>query len=91
MSAGAVVPETHDRPAVPSGPVVVQVAALLSHARAQELAQTLQQKHFAAFVLTSGADNFNRVRVGPFADLATARVVRQQLGEMGFATILKRR
>lgn len=91
MTARAVAPESSNPPAVPRGSIVVQVAALLSHARAQELAETLQQKHFAAFVVTSGADTFNRVQVGPFADLASARAVRQQLADLGYSTILARR
>jgi cell division septation protein DedD len=91
MSAGAVGPVSLNPPAVSRGAIVVQVAALLSHARAQALAKTLQQKHFAAFVRASGADDFNRVQVGPFADTASAQAVRQQLVDLGYAPILGRR
>jgi cell division septation protein DedD len=91
MGAGGAAPEPLSPPAIPRGSLVVQVAALLSRARAQELVNALQQKHFAAFVRTAGADQYNRVQVGPFADLAAAQAVRQQLEELGYPTILGRR
>lgn len=78
---------------IPRGAIVVQVAALLSHARAQELVQSLQQKNFSAFELSSGAgaDRFNRVQIGPFSDVAAAKIVRDLLQSQGYQPIISRR
>ena len=91
IHAGVVAPGATNPAVIPRGSIIVQVAALQSHEKAQELVAKLQQQHFAAFVVTSGADNFNRVQVGPFADVVSARAARQQLANLGYAPILGHR
>jgi cell division septation protein DedD len=75
---------------IPKGAIMLQVAALQTESDALALAQALQQKKFAAFVLTPGADKFYRVQVGPYADAQSAAAARRDLEAKGFKTIVKR-
>jgi cell division septation protein DedD len=78
-------------PVIPDGVIVVQVAALLSHAEALTLVDSLRAKHFAAYVLSSDSDKFNRVQVGPYTDSASARIASKQLEDLGYQPYLRRR
>lgn len=80
------------RPSAPTaesanaGQFVVQVAALADRKEADQVAQKLSAKGYAAFVLepTSDAkDRFYRVRVGRFADRPTAERTVKQLAQEG--------
>ena len=77
--------------AIPTGAIVVQVAAVASRPAAEELAKSLREKHFAAFVLEPTVDNFYRVQTGPYADAAAAKAVRTRLEGQGYQPILKHR
>lgn len=75
---------------IPKGAIMLQVAALQTESDALALAQALQQKKFAAFVLTPSADKFYRVQVGPYADAQSAAAARRDLEAKGFKSIVKR-
>jgi cell division septation protein DedD len=75
---------------IPKGAIMLQVAALQTEGDALALAQALQQKKFAAFVLTPSADKFYRVQVGPYADAQSAAAARRDLEAKGFKSIVKR-
>jgi hypothetical protein len=68
---------------------VVQVEATILQADAFALAQTLQQRHFPAFVVIPKTDHFYRVQVGPYADVRSAKIARQELERQGFEPIIK--
>jgi cell division septation protein DedD len=53
---------------IPSGAILLQVAASPRESDALALAGMLQQKGFAVLILEPTADNFYRVEVGPYAD-----------------------
>ena len=72
------------------GATVVQVAALVREADALALAKTLQQRSFPAFVVVPKTDLFYRVQVGPYTDIRSAKIARQQLESRGFECIIKR-
>ena len=77
-------------PTIPSGAIVLQVAAMAHQSDAVSLAQALQQKKFPAFVLPPGAGRYYRVRVGTYRDTKSARLARQELESQGFKTIIWR-
>ena len=66
------------------------VAAVQPESGAMALAQSLQQKKFPAFVITSSADKYFRVQVGPYADTQSATDARHDLEADGFKSIVKR-
>ena len=71
-------------PAIPSGAAVLQVAALLRQDDALAIANTLQKKHFAAFVQPPQRDKYYRVQVGPFRDQKAAEAAKKGLEGEGF-------
>jgi len=76
-------------PALPKASILLQVAALRRQGVALEMAEAIQQKKFPAFVVTPGADNFYRVQVGPYQDMATAEAAKRALEQFGFKPIIK--
>ncbi|HXN23566.1 MAG TPA: SPOR domain-containing protein [Candidatus Dormibacteraeota bacterium] len=77
-------------PLIPGGAIVLQVAASTKQSDALALAESLQKKHFPAFVLTPGADRFYRVQVGPYADQESANLAKKGLENAGFKAITRR-
>jgi cell division protein FtsN len=77
-------------PKLNKGSVVLQVAAVTHQGDAMAMADVLQQKHFPSFVVTPTADNFYRVQVGPYPDVASAESAKQALDHAGFIAIIKR-
>jgi len=75
---------------VPSGAILLQVAALTRERDALALAEILGQKKYPAFVRMSGAGDYYRVQVGPYLDAASARSARRRLEKDGFKAIVKR-
>lgn len=71
-------------PAIPSGAAVLQVAALLRQDDALAIANTLQKKHYAAFVQPPQKDKYYRVQVGPFRDQKAAETAKKGLEGEGF-------
>jgi cell division septation protein DedD len=71
-------------PAIPNGAAVLQVAALLRQEDALAIANTLQKKHFAAFVQPPQKDKYYRVQVGPFKDQKAAEAAKKGLEGEGF-------
>lgn len=71
-------------PLIPSGAIVLQVAALVKQDDALAIAGNLQKKHFAAYVQTPLKDKFYRVQVGPFKDKKAAEAARKGLESEGF-------
>ncbi len=71
-------------PLVPSGAVILQVAALEKQDDALALANSLQKKHFSAYVQTPRKDKFYRVQVGPFKDQKSADAAKKGLESAGF-------
>ena len=81
---------TPQLPFLPPSATVVQVEATVRQADAFALAQTLQRRNIPAFVVIPKNDHFYRVQVGPYADVRSAKIVRQQLEKRGFEPIIKR-
>ncbi len=76
-------------PATSKGDIMLQIAAVRSEKDALSLAQALQQKKIAAFVVKPGADRFYRVQVGPYPDAKAAMAARNDLEAKGFKPIIK--
>jgi cell division septation protein DedD len=83
-------PQRYQPPAIPKAAILLQVAALRRQGDALEMAEAIQQKKFPAFVVTPGSDNFYRVQVGPYQDVATAEAAKRALEQFGFKPIIKR-
>jgi cell division septation protein DedD len=83
-------PQRYQPPAIPKAAILLQVAALRRQGDALEMAEAIQQKKFPAFVVTPGSDNFYRVQVGPYQDIATAEAAKRALEQFGFKPIIKR-
>ena len=86
-------PTANVRPSTPAASgreLVVQVAALTREADARELADSLRQKNFQAFVRARPADALYRVMVGPYANTAAARVDVDKLKKAGFDSFVRR-
>lgn len=77
-------------PTMLKGSITLQIAALTREADALAMADALQQKRFPSFVVTPTTDNYYRVQVGPYADMAAAENVKRQLDREGFKAIIKR-
>jgi cell division septation protein DedD len=71
-------------PPIPSGAILLQVAALARQDDALALAGSLQKKHFAAYVQMPQKDKFYRVQVGPFKDQKSADAAKKGLESAGF-------
>jgi cell division septation protein DedD len=82
-------PKYNPPPSVNKNSIVLQVAAVKQQRDALEMADELQKKKFAAFVI-SQADGFYHVQVGPYPDKATAEAARKALEQAGFKAIIKR-
>jgi cell division septation protein DedD len=63
----------------------VQVGTFASSSNATALAATLESRGYAAFVapIASGGRTLYRVRVGPTADIESARALEQRLEKEG--------
>jgi cell division septation protein DedD len=77
-------------PLIPSGAVMLQVAAVQSQGDALALAQALQGKKFPALVIPPKDDKYYRVQVGPYANVQAATTARHDLEAKGFKSIVKR-
>jgi DedD protein len=77
-------------PSMLKGSITLQIAALTREADALSMADELQQKRFPSFVVTPTTDNYYRVQVGPYPDLASAEAAKRQLDHQGFKVIIKR-
>ena len=71
-------------PLIPSGAMVLQVAALAKQDDALALAGSLQKKHFSAYVQPPHKDKYYRVQVGPFKDQKSADAAKKGLESAGF-------
>jgi len=71
-------------PLIPTGALVLQVAALTKQDDALSIASSLQKKHFSAFVQMPQKDKFYRVRVGPFKEKKAADAAKKGLEGEGF-------
>jgi cell division septation protein DedD len=71
------------------GGFLLQAGAMSHKDNADALAALLQQNNFPAFVASKNGDPFHRVDVGPYPDLASATLAKNQLTSSGFETILK--
>jgi DedD protein len=77
-------------PKVGKGAVVLQVAALRHESDALAMADALQLKKFPSFVVTSAADSFYRVQVGPYPDERSVEAAKTALEHAGFKAIVRR-
>jgi cell division septation protein DedD len=98
-SGGSSQPEAAVRPTrplsrgaslIPSGAVLLQVAASPREGDALTLAGMLRQKGFAALILEPTADKFYRVEVGPYTDRESVRLGKLALNREGFQVIVRR-
>ncbi|HEV3418680.1 MAG TPA: SPOR domain-containing protein [Candidatus Acidoferrum sp.] len=71
-------------PLIPSGAIVLQVAALAKQDDALALAGSLQRKRFSAYVQPPHKDKYYRVQVGPFKDQKSADAAKKGLESAGF-------
>jgi DedD protein len=78
------------QPAIPKSAILLQVAALRRQSDALEMAEAIQQKRFPCFVATPSSDNYYRVQVGPYQDVASAESAKRSLEQLGFKPIIKR-
>ncbi len=78
------------QPAIPKSAILLQVAALRRQSDALEMAEAIQQKRFPCFVATPSSDNYYRVQVGPYQDVAAAESAKRSLEQLGFKPIIKR-
>jgi len=78
------------QPSTPKASIVLQVAALRRQGDALEMAEAIQQKRFPCFVATPSSDNYYRVQVGPYQDVASAESAKRALEQLGFKPIIKR-
>jgi cell division septation protein DedD len=76
--------------AIPKASILLQVAALRRQGDALEMAEAIQQKRFPCFVATPSSDNYYRVQVGPYQDIASAESAKRALEQLGFKPIIKR-
>jgi cell division septation protein DedD len=75
---------------LPSGSVILQVAALAHEENASELVKSLRQKNFPAFLSNPSTNNaFYPVQVGPYADEESARAAQSELGRAGFNSFIR--
>jgi DedD protein len=79
-----------ESPRLIRGSIVVQVAAVTHQSDALAVADALQRKQFASFVVAPTTDNFYRVQVGPFQDEKSAEDAVKALDRAGFKAIIKR-
>lgn len=77
-------------PRMLKGSMVLQIAAVTHQSDAVAMADALQRKKFAAFVLAPSGDNFYRVQVGPYRDQRSAESAQKALERAGFKSIIKR-
>lgn len=77
-------------PRMLKGSLVLQIAAVTHQSDAVAMADALQRKKFAAFVLSPSGDNFYRVQVGPYRDERSAESAKKALERAGFKSIIKR-
>jgi DedD protein len=83
-------PAKYNAPAsVGKNSILLQVAAVKQQRDALEMADELQKKRFPAFVVSSQADGFYRVQIGPYNDKASADTARHALEQAGFKAIIK--
>jgi cell division septation protein DedD len=54
------------------------------------MAEAIQQKRFPCFVVTPSSDNYYRVQVGPYQDIASAEAAKRSLEQLGFKNIFRR-
>ena len=78
------------QPAITKSAILLQVAALRRQSDALEMAEAIQQKRFPCFVATPSSDNYYRVQVGPYQDIASAESAKRSLEQLGFKPIIKR-
>jgi DedD protein len=83
-------PVRHGPPVMPSGSLLLQVAAVTRSSDALAMADALGQKGFPSFVTAPTTDNFYRVQVGPYRDDRAAESAKGALGRAGFKAIIKR-
>lgn len=81
---------TTSLPLISNGAYVLQVAALMKQDDALAIANGLQKKHYAAFVLTPQKDKYYRVQVGPYKDQKTADAAKKGLEGEGFKAFYAR-
>jgi cell division septation protein DedD len=75
---------TSSAPAIPSGALMLQVAACLRQDDAAAIASSLQKKHYAVVVLNPQKDKYYRVQVGPLKDQKAAEATKKGLESAGF-------
>jgi cell division septation protein DedD len=71
-------------PLIPSGSLLLQVAALNKQDDALAVAGSLRNKHFSAYVVPPQKDKLYRVQVGPFKDQKSADAAKKGLESAGF-------
>ena len=83
----------YEPPAKLDNLVNYQIGAVRKSADAEKLLNQLRKKGFRAFILapvSTDANPFFRVQVGPFADPAEAQNVKKKLESAGYQPILKK-
>lgn len=71
-------------PSIPSGALMLQVAACLRQDDAVAIATSLQKKHYTAVVVNPQKDKYYRVQVGPLKDQKAAEATKKGLESAGF-------
>jgi cell division septation protein DedD len=83
-------PSPTPSPAVAASGSVLQAAAMTDQKNANELAESLRQRNFPAFVSKRNTDRFYRVLIGPYATDQSLRQAKSGLQNDAIKTIEKR-
>jgi cell division septation protein DedD len=70
--------------------LMLQAGAMTEEQNAKEMAQSLQQKHYPAFVYKKDGDRFYRVFIGPYASDQSLRQAQTALRSLNIPTIKKK-
>ncbi len=70
--------------------LVLQVGAMRKEGNADGLSNSLKRQNLPAFVFKRGTDGFYRVAVGPYSDMSSAMLVKDELRRENVKAILKR-
>jgi len=94
-STPAAAPVPHGEPdpiasASTNSGLMLQAGAMTAEQNAKEMAQSLQQKHFPAFVYKKDGDRFFRVFIGPYASDQSLLLAQVELRRLNIPTIKKK-
>jgi DedD protein len=82
-------PATAQPVSMPSGTIMVQIAAVKNRPDAEALANALRKNGFTPTIRTEPQDKLLHVQVGPFGNRDEAKAMRQKLSSAGYDAFIK--